>query len=86
MIGLPYPTAKRIVQTLVVEGPIACEPSRKYYRAAALAQSLSSGFEHEGKLQSERCTVNCKSIVVFDIAWIIDQQPLHVHGILGQHW
>ena len=50
MIGLPYPTAYRIVQTLVVEGLIECETTRKYYRATALAQSLSSGFVYEGKL------------------------------------
>lgn len=50
MIGLPYPTAYRIIQTLVVEGLIECEPARKYYRASALAQSLSSGFVYEGKL------------------------------------
>ena len=50
LIDLPYPTAYRIVQTLVFEGLIECEPSRKHYRATALVQSLSSGFKDQGNL------------------------------------
>ena len=44
-IDLPYPTACRIVQTLIYEGLIECEPTRKRYRAAPLVQSLSMGFQ-----------------------------------------
>jgi len=48
--GLPYPTAFRIVQTLVNEGLIVQEPQRKHYRATALVQSLASGYKAEGNL------------------------------------
>lgn len=41
---LPYPTAWRIVYTLVKEGVIEREESRKYYRPTALSQSLSCGY------------------------------------------
>src|SRR5450830_233924 len=47
---IPYPTAFRIVQTLVHEGLIECDPYRKVYRATALIQSLSHGFREHGKL------------------------------------
>ena len=47
---IPYPTAFRIIQTLVHEGLIECEPHRKRYRATALTQSLSLGFRDSGKL------------------------------------
>lgn len=47
---IPYPTAFRIIQTLVHEGLIECEPHRKRYRATALTQSLSLGFRDAGKL------------------------------------
>lgn len=47
---IPYPTAFRIIQTLVYEGLIECEPHRKRYRATALTQSLSLGFRDSGKL------------------------------------
>jgi IclR family mhp operon transcriptional activator len=42
---LPYPTACRIVQTLIHEGLIEQEPARKFYRPTALVQSLSQGFQ-----------------------------------------
>ena len=48
--GVPYPTACRIVQTLIHEGLIEQEPSRKYYRPTALVQSLSQGFQADSKL------------------------------------
>jgi IclR family transcriptional regulator, mhp operon transcriptional activator len=48
--AVPYPTACRIVQTLIHEGLIEQEPARKRYRATALVQSLSHGFQHEGEL------------------------------------
>lgn len=42
--ALPYPTAFRIVQTLVHEGLIERERERKHYRPTALVQSLASGY------------------------------------------
>ncbi len=47
---VPYPTACRIVQTLLFEGLIEQEPSRKRYRATALVQTLATGFQHEDEL------------------------------------
>ena len=41
---VPYPTACRIVQTLLHEGLIEREPARKHYRPTPLIQSLSNGF------------------------------------------
>ncbi len=51
--ALPYPTACRVIQTLIVEGLIELEPVRKHYRATALVQSLSSGFCDNGRLLAE---------------------------------
>jgi Transcriptional regulator len=48
--GVPYPTAFRIVQTLLHEGLIEREPARKLYRPTALAQTLSHGFQDHGRL------------------------------------
>lgn len=42
---VPYPTACRIVQTLVYEGLIEREPARKRYRPTALTQTLAYGFQ-----------------------------------------
>jgi IclR family transcriptional regulator, mhp operon transcriptional activator len=47
---VPYPTACRIVQTLVHQGMIEREPARKRYRATALVQSLASGYQDESQL------------------------------------
>ena len=47
---VPYPTACRIVQTLLHEGMIEREPARKRYRATALVQSLASGFHDDSRL------------------------------------
>lgn len=47
---MPYPTAYRIVQTLLHEGVIEREPTRKCYRPTALAQTLSQGFKDYGRL------------------------------------
>jgi IclR family transcriptional regulator, mhp operon transcriptional activator len=49
---VPYPTACRIVQTLLHEGMIEREPARKRYRATALVQSLASGFQDGDELVS----------------------------------
>ncbi|QJQ32052.1 helix-turn-helix domain-containing protein [Sphingomonas lacunae] len=48
--GVPYPTAHRIVQTLMYEGLVEQEPARKRYRPTALVQSLSSGYQQDGML------------------------------------
>jgi IclR family mhp operon transcriptional activator len=48
--GVPYPTACRIVQTLLYEGLIEREPARKRYRPTALVQTLSHGFQAHGRL------------------------------------
>jgi IclR family mhp operon transcriptional activator len=40
---VPYPTACRIVQTLLHEGMIEREPGRKTYRATSLVLTLASG-------------------------------------------
>jgi len=47
---VPYPTACRIVQTLIVEGLIEQEPSRKHYRPTALVQSLAHGYRSDSLL------------------------------------
>lgn len=47
---VPYPTACRIVQTLIHEGLIEQEPARKYYRPTVMVQSLSHGFQTDGLL------------------------------------
>lgn len=47
---VPYPTACRIVQTLMHEGLIEREPSRKHYRPTALVQTLSHGFQGHARL------------------------------------
>jgi len=48
--SLPYPTAYRIVQTLMHEGLIEQEPTRKHYRPTALVQSLAHGYQEQGRL------------------------------------
>jgi IclR family mhp operon transcriptional activator len=48
--GIPYPTACRIVQTLIDEGMIEREPSRKRYRPTALVRTLSFGYQEDGDL------------------------------------
>jgi len=47
---VPYPTACRIVQTLMSEGLIEREPSRKRYRPTALVQTLAYGFQSDANL------------------------------------
>lgn len=54
-VALPYPTTIRIVQTLMHEGMIECEPVRKLYRATSLVQTLSVGaHENADLLQAGR--------------------------------
>ena len=47
---VPYPTACRIVQTLLMEGMIEREPARKRYRPTALVHTLSYGFQSPDEL------------------------------------
>ncbi|MBO9512988.1 MAG: helix-turn-helix domain-containing protein [Variovorax sp.] len=49
-ISLPYPTTIRIVQTLVHEGMLECEPVRKYYRVTDLVQTLAVGSRESASL------------------------------------
>ncbi len=48
--AVPYPTACRIVQTLLYEGLIEQEPARKRYRPTALVQTLAMGFQYDDRL------------------------------------
>ncbi len=50
---IPYPTASRIVHTLLEEGLIEREPARKRYRVTSLVQTLSLGFQEEDALVSQ---------------------------------
>jgi IclR family mhp operon transcriptional activator len=47
---IPYPTACRIVQTLMHEGMLEREGARKQYRPTALVQTLSTGFQGSNRL------------------------------------
>jgi IclR family mhp operon transcriptional activator len=49
-VALPYPTTFRIIQTLLYEGLVECEPTRKHYRATQLVQTLSVGYRENGNL------------------------------------
>jgi IclR family mhp operon transcriptional activator len=49
-VGVPYPTARRIVCTLQDEGMLERESLRKYYRPTALVQSLSHGYQDDSDL------------------------------------
>lgn len=49
-VDLPYPTTARIVQTLQIEGLIERELGRKRYRATALVQTLSHGYQADDRL------------------------------------
>ena len=67
--ALPYPTACRIVDTLIDEGMIEegaaasstaeREPGRKFYRPTMLVKALSHGYRFEDRLASAaRATIN----------------------------
>ncbi len=47
---LPYPTACRIVETLIEERMIEREASRKHYRPTALVKTLSVGYQADDAL------------------------------------
>ncbi len=48
--GIPYPTAVRIVETLIAEGMVEREPARKRYRPTALVRTLASGYQADDDL------------------------------------
>ncbi|WP_448584947.1 IclR family transcriptional regulator domain-containing protein [Thermaurantiacus sp.] len=48
--GIPYPTAVRIVDTLIAEGMVEREPARKRYRPTALVRALASGYREADDL------------------------------------
>jgi IclR family transcriptional regulator, mhp operon transcriptional activator len=50
MAQIPYPTASRIVQTLMHEAYVELEPARKRYRVTELVKTLALGFRLENKL------------------------------------
>ena len=50
VVKLPYPTTVRIIQTLMHEGLVACEPVDKKYRATCMVESLAAGYREDGKL------------------------------------
>ena len=59
-VGLPYPTAARIVQTLQMEGLVERELDRKRYRATALVHTLSHGFQADDHLvKAARSQIVC---------------------------
>jgi IclR family mhp operon transcriptional activator len=47
---IPYPTACRIVQTLMHAGMLEREPGRKHYRPTALVQTLANGYQEHSQL------------------------------------
>ena len=47
---VPYPTACRIIETLIADGMVEREPARKRYRATSLVRTLSVGFQDEDGL------------------------------------
>ncbi|WP_297801035.1 helix-turn-helix domain-containing protein [uncultured Brevundimonas sp.] len=48
--AVPYPTACRLVQTLMHEELIEREPARKRYRPTAFVRALSAGFQEHSEL------------------------------------
>ncbi len=48
--GVSYATATRLVETLLHEGLIEREATRRRYRPAALVQTLAHGFQGDGRL------------------------------------
>lgn len=50
--AVPYPTACRLVQTLMYEELIEREPCRKRYRPTAFVRALSAGFQEQSEMVS----------------------------------
>ncbi len=47
---VPYPTASRIVQTLIHEGLVEFEPARKRYHATCKVEALAAGYREDDRL------------------------------------
>lgn len=47
---MPYPTASRIVQTLVLEGLIERDLRKKWYRATGLVRALAQGYREKARV------------------------------------
>jgi IclR family mhp operon transcriptional activator len=75
---LPYPTACRIVQTLLHEGLIEQEPTRKHYRPTMLVQSLAYGYRSAGHLSA--CARPHMSDLTRKVGW-----PVFVTVRVGAH-
>ena len=58
---VPYPTACRIVQTLVHEGMLEREPGRKTYRATSSVLTLASGFMGGGAHEADTIRMHPRS-------------------------
>ena len=50
LVKLPYPTTIRIIQTLMHEGLVTCEHTRKKYSATCMVESLAAGYREDGSL------------------------------------
>ena len=50
---VPYPTARRIVRTLIDEGMVEREPNRKRYRPTALVNTLAVGYQLDDDITSQ---------------------------------
>ncbi|MEQ8514241.1 MAG: helix-turn-helix domain-containing protein, partial [Chromatocurvus sp.] len=48
--GIPYPTACRVIQTLIPEGFVESVPNTKHYRPTALVHTLSNGYQFDNSL------------------------------------
>jgi len=67
--AVPYPTACRIVQTLLHEGLVERESARKRYQPTALVQTLAHGFQGHGALV--KATRPHIAALTRDIGWPI---------------
>lgn len=68
--GVPHSTARRIVETLVVEGLIERDELSKHIRPTALVQTLSVGFQADERLvtASRRHIVNLTRSISWPVA------------------
>src|SRR3546814_15807001 len=72
--AVPYPTACRIVQTLLHEGLAERESARKRYQPTALAQTLAHGFQgHGARVEAPRPPI---AALTPHIGW---PTPLTIH-------
>lgn len=66
-IGVPYPTAVRIVRTLIFEGMVRRDDKKMLYRVAPLAKSLSCGIKSSDKMVSAARPLMTK--ITNDLGW-----------------